>query len=124
MATRLVEKYNSSVIHRFTRCQNQISLTSYTIPLCCERSNDVVLPIQVYNHNHHSFERVQGKRKEILLPSVFHRPVGVAAPSGGEQTKGWIKGSLTVRLFFRALNRIFIPLEPEKPTKFGTLSPL
>ncbi len=34
-----------------------------------------------------------GKRKEILIPSVFHRPVGVAAPSGGEQTKGWIKVS-------------------------------
>jgi hypothetical protein len=31
---------------------------------------------------------------------------------------------LTVRLFFRALNGIFIPLEPEKPTKFEALSPL
>jgi hypothetical protein len=37
-----------------------------------------------------------GKRKEILIPSVFHRPVGVAAPSGGEQTKGWIKVSASL----------------------------
>jgi hypothetical protein len=37
-----------------------------------------------------------GKRKEILIPSVLHRPVGVAAPSGGEQTKGWIKVSASL----------------------------
>ncbi len=38
-----------------------------------------------------------GKRKEILIPSVLHRPVGVAAPSGGEQTKGCLKVSASLK---------------------------
>jgi hypothetical protein len=43
---------------------------------------------------------VLGKRKEILIPSVFHHPVDVAAPSVGEQTKGWIKVSASPRFWY------------------------
>ena len=53
--------------------------------------------------------------------------IGTVYHLKGAVGSGYEPGSitkLTVRLFFRVLNGIFIPLEPEKSTKFEAISPL